>query len=131
MTDKIHAYELMRDVEKDRKNLLFDTHIHFIAWSVSRSRSDEIGGRVQYSYPVTIRYYLEALPGESQPNTILDNLEAIDSLVNTALGRQWQGTVDYWQGQTDPYALQQEIIAEKQVWVSEYVYTGVKSTSLS
>lgn len=131
-TDKIYAYELTEESQREVKSTYFQGKVNYITYVVSRSTQLLIGNRVLHQYPVKISYRLEADKQSENFNTLLTRLETIDTLVVSELGHKWDATVDFYRTQEGPIEVSQGKNADdRPFWLATYTYTGFKHQALA
>jgi hypothetical protein len=132
-TDKTYTYDVSQDSQFDLARLYSDAdgegpRLNFFLCLVQRKAEPlEIGGGTRYTFEVRLEYYLQQTDeAESTFNTLVDRLEAVDDLVQAALGKTWSATVDYWRG-GEPLKVATVTIDERACWKGGFTYTAFKT----
>lgn len=127
-TDRIHLHDVLADSEFDVDLLHYDTQINFFTCIVQRAHEARMMGSTLYQYQVQVLYHLQQTDVEGSTfNLVQDRLETVDGLVITALGSNWDSTVDYYTGST-ARAIELITVSGKRCWRGGYTYQAFKTT---
>lgn len=132
-TDKAFPHDISdQDAQFDLADLYSSAdgegpRINFLLCIVRRRLEPRMVGSTRYTFEVRLEYYLQETdqPGTTF-NTHTDRLDAVDALVLAALGVDWDGTVDFYEGGV-PLQTQLVTIDERQCWRGGYTYRAFKT----
>lgn len=135
ITDKCHDYDILANIASmpEDSRMYYGGKINFFTYLTTRKAengslrgTNTIASR--FSFRVKTSYYIEKDISESDQNynSAIDNLELLDNLVRSALGKTWSSTVDYWEIEElkEPSLLQ---LDDREVWQIGYNYLGFKT----
>lgn len=135
LTNKIFNREISDLSEDDVRDVSFQQQINFIEWLVKKSiEYPQIsrGLGQDETFLVEIRYTREKDPHADKAganyNAVRDALETIVGLVKSELGVSWDGTIDYYETQTEAVVINERDIAGSEVWSGVYRFQGFVRT---
>lgn len=133
ITGNAYPYDITANLKSTKEALLMfeDAQINFFKYTIQRTREQgELRGAQsgsRFKYIVEVFYYREKDVSESDQhhNTVRDNLETLDGLVLSSLGKTWDSTVDHWEmtGNQVPKLVE---LDDREVWFGGYQYTAFK-----
>lgn len=132
MTSRVFLYDVSVDSTFDVANLYYGPPgkyptINFFLCLVRRQHEPLIMGNTRYTFQVQVQYYLQQEENSSNTyNTLVDRLEAVDSLVRTELTGNWDDTVDFYNGGS-PQDISVITIDDKACWRGGFTYIGTKT----
>lgn len=80
----------------------------------------------QHVYDVVVRFTKEKDVNGTNHTDVRDALSAALSLVDSALGISWGGSVDYYTPPTEAYTIGSVIVADVDCWRGEMKFQGIK-----
>lgn len=133
-SDIVFEQEISDITSTDMADLECAGEINFFEFVVSRNHLPfEIGSStaVTYEYRVDIRYTREQDAERLNYQRVRDALIDIETKVHTALGSTWQGTVDFYQPQSEPASINEATVADKACWRGIYSFKATKFSTAS
>lgn len=130
ITTQIFDYDVTQESDTERRKFYYLQEINFFtAVTLRRPTTFELGGKelVEFEHQVDVNYFLEADTTGNNFNRVIDRLVTLESLVISALGGTWAGTVDFYR-LTSVFAPIEVIIDGRQVWNGRNVYTANERT---
>lgn len=127
-TERIFLHDVIVDSEFDVELLHHEQQINFITCIVQRAHEAMKMGQTRYQYQVQVLYHLQQSDVEGSTfNDVQDRIEIVDGLVISALGSNWNSTVDYYTG-SNARTLELITISGKRCWRGGYTYSAFKTT---
>lgn len=124
ITPNAFPYEVTRESETELAALLHNQAINFFTYKTSRTEQ-WIGVNVlQESFLVEVAYYLEKDTSGEAWTAARNALETLAATVRTSLGDTWQGTVGYWEPQSEPPRLEETDIQGTPAWRGSFQFTA-------
>ncbi len=107
--------------------------INYISLVVSRSQKLQICNQALQTFNVRIEHARALTPGEEQTDyqTLIQTIEALEDKAVSALSNNWNGTVDYWQAAQDPPSVEVVTIDGVQCIRTTVTHKGFKNVALS
>lgn len=127
LTDKIYDFEILELSTKETARLRFEQEVNFFLYLVSRAQKIRMMSQREQTFTVEVRRYLEADVAGVNYKKVIDDFEALDSLVITALTSTWNNSVDFYRTQDGPLEIRLTEIEGVSVWEGIYKYFGFKN----
>lgn len=128
ITDKAIAREFTEESKAELSKLRYEQEYNFFSYPVIRRATNRlIGGSVTYEYEVEVNYYLEADAAGVNYTAVQDAFDAVDALVLSGLGNNWNSTVDFSELPDTGPEITSILIGDKQCWRGRKTYSAIKT----
>lgn len=129
LTTAIYNHQPRQDSENQIEKLLYGRSVHYITYTIDSQVTRELMGAVTREYRVIVGYHLEADNDGTARNTIVDNLETIESTLKSVLGSNWGGSVDYSILPRNPASITEQTIVGREVLRGQQIFIGTATTT--
>lgn len=126
-TSKIYGYPIDVESELDAEKLYYDQKINFFTYTVTRSSAPRLSATRELRFQVVILYFLQQEDEKDNKLATLENrLDAIDTLVYSTLGTDWNGTFDHYL-ESESIPADSVVVDGRRCWRGGFSYNAIKT----